>query len=155
MTETTKNIRGTRNSQEKHTRQNISRNVKHPLQTRRHRKHRLKLNPQPVEVPDTELLQLPDHLRRTYLTVVSKGECDATVVSNLTGRCRAIESSYLNQLTRMGWLNKRRISKTIHSDPSAKKSLNDPFLTHYQTTRWNQTCAKGRKDKTSYFERSV
>ena len=64
-------------------------------------------NPQPLEVADTELLQLPDHLRRSYLTVASRGECDATVVSNLTGRCRAVESNYLNQLARMGWLNKR------------------------------------------------
>jgi hypothetical protein len=71
-------------------------------------------NPQPLEVADTELLQLPDHLRRTYLTVASRGECDATVVSNLTGRCRAMESNYLNQLSRMGWLNRRRISKAIH-----------------------------------------
>ncbi len=76
-----------------------------------------KWNPQPVEVTDTELLQLPDHLRRTYLTVASRGECDATVVSNLTGRCRAVESNYLNQLSRMGWLNRRRISKAIHFRP--------------------------------------
>jgi hypothetical protein len=45
--------------------------------------------------------------------VATKGECDATIASNLTGRCRAIESNYLNQLARMGWLNKRRVSKTI------------------------------------------
>ena len=70
-------------------------------------------NPQPLEVSDTELLSLPDHLRRTYMIVADKGECDATVVSNLTGRCRAVESNYLNQLSRMGWLNKRRISKTV------------------------------------------
>jgi hypothetical protein len=70
-------------------------------------------NPQPLEVSDSELLSLPDHLRRTYITVADRGECDATVVSNLTGRCRAVESNYLNQLARMGWLNKRRISKTI------------------------------------------
>jgi hypothetical protein len=76
-----------------------------------------KWNPQPVDVPDTELLQLPDHLRRTYLTVASKGECNATVVSNLTGRCRAVESNYLNQLARMGWLNRRRVSKAIHFRP--------------------------------------
>ena len=73
--------------------------------------------PLPMDIPDTELLELPDHLRRTYLTVASKGECDAMVVSNLTGRCRAIESSYLNQLSRLGWLNKRRISKTQHFRP--------------------------------------
>jgi hypothetical protein len=75
-------------------------------------------NPKPVEFTDVELtdsklLLLPDHLRKTYVIVASKGECDATVASNLTGRCRAIESNYLNQLSRMGWLNKRRVSKTI------------------------------------------
>ena len=70
-------------------------------------------NPQPLEVSDTELLSLPDHLRRTYMIVADRGECDATVVSNLTGRCRAVESNYLNQLARMGWLNKRRFSKTM------------------------------------------
>jgi DNA-binding IclR family transcriptional regulator len=57
---------------------------------------------------------LPDNLRKTYLVVASKGECSATEVSNLTGRSRAIESSYLNQLTRMGWLTKRRNSKTLY-----------------------------------------
>jgi hypothetical protein len=71
-------------------------------------------SPQPLEVSDTELLSLPDHLRRSYLIVADRGECDATAVSNLTGRCRAVESNYLNQLSRMGWLNKRRISKTMH-----------------------------------------
>ena len=34
--------------------------------------------------------------------------------SNLTGRCGAIESNYLNQLSRMRRLNKRRVSKTVH-----------------------------------------
>jgi len=69
--------------------------------------------PQPVDVPESELIALPDHLRKTYVVVSSKGECSAVQVSNLTGRCRAIESNYLNQLSRMGWLNKRRISKTV------------------------------------------
>ena len=78
-------------------------------------------NPQPLEVSDIELLQLPDHLRRTYLTVVSKGECETKVVSNLTGRSRAAESNYLNQLARMGWLNKRRISKTLYFRPVSQR----------------------------------
>ena len=34
---------------------------------------------------------------------------------------RAIESNYLNQLSRMGWLNKRRISRTIHFRPASEK----------------------------------
>jgi hypothetical protein len=93
-------------------------------------------NPQPLEVPDTEVLQLPDHLRRTYLTVTSRGECEATVVSSLTGRCRAVESNYLNQLTRMGWLNKRRISKTINFRPVSEETpvKTSIFQSKYQKT---------------------
>ncbi len=59
-------------------------------------------------------MSLPDHLRKTYMAVVSRGECSATTVSTVTGRGRAIESNYLNQLSRMCWLRKRRISKTTH-----------------------------------------
>ena len=70
-------------------------------------------NPRPLEISESELFSLPDHLRKTYLTVLSRGECNATEVSNLTGRCRAMESNYLNQLTRMGWLTKRRDAKTL------------------------------------------
>jgi ArsR family transcriptional regulator, lead/cadmium/zinc/bismuth-responsive transcriptional repressor len=77
-------------------------------------------NPQPMQVPESLLITLPDHLRRTYVVVASKGECDAAQVSNNTGRCRAIESNYLNQLLRMGWLNKRRISKVVHFRPVSK-----------------------------------
>ena len=71
------------------------------------------LNPPPIQIAESKLISLPDHLRRTFVVVASEGECDAVVVSNSTGRCRAIESNYLNQLLRMGWLNKRRISKTV------------------------------------------
>ena len=71
-------------------------------------------NPQPLEISESKLLSLPDNLRKTYMTVASKGECSATQVSNLTGRSRAIESSYLNQLARMGWLTRHRDSKRIH-----------------------------------------
>jgi len=70
--------------------------------------------PQPLNIPESELFSLPDNLRKTYLVVASKGECSATKVSNLTGRSRAIESSYLNQLVRMGWLTKHRNSKTLN-----------------------------------------
>ena len=71
-----------------------------------------KWNPRPLDIPESDLLSLPDHLRKTYITVMSRGECSATQVANLTGRCRAMESNYLNQLTRMGWLSKDRDSKT-------------------------------------------
>jgi hypothetical protein len=68
---------------------------------------------EPVHIPESELLSLPDNLRKTYLIAASEGECNATQASILTGRSRAIESSYLNQLVRMGWLAKYRNSRTL------------------------------------------
>ena len=79
--------------------------------------------PQPMDLPESELIALPDHLRKSFVIVSSKGECSAVQVSNLTGRCRAIESNYLNQLSRMGWLDKRRISKTVHFRPMSQKEV--------------------------------
>ena len=70
--------------------------------------------PSPLKISSSELFLLPDHLRKTYMTVASKGESSSIGVSDLTGRCRAVESSHLNQLVRMGWLKKRRDSKTIY-----------------------------------------
>ena len=71
-------------------------------------------SPSPVEIPEADLFSLSDHLRKTYMTVASTGECDAIEVSTKTGRCRALESNYLNQLCRMGWLNKRKVSKSTY-----------------------------------------
>ena len=73
--------------------------------------------PEPLAVPDSALFSLPDHLRKTYLVVASKGQCNATEVSNLTGRSRAVESTYMNQLVRMKWLTKCRNSKTLNFSP--------------------------------------
>jgi trehalose-phosphatase len=79
--------------------------------------------PQPLDVNETGLLSLPDHLRRTCLTAISLGECNAIQVSTQTGRSRAIESSYLNQLTQTGWLTKRRDSKNVFFIPVSRKML--------------------------------
>jgi trehalose-phosphatase len=76
-------------------------------------------NPRPLKIPESELFSLPDNLRKTYMIVASKGESTATEVSNLTGRCRSIESNYLNQLVRIGWLTRRRNSKSICFRPAS------------------------------------
>jgi DNA-binding MarR family transcriptional regulator len=83
--------------------------------------------PQPISIPESRLLSLPDNLRKTYLVVASLGECTATEVANLTGRSRAIESSYLNQLVRMGWLAKRRNSKTLNFRVLASEIRTQPL----------------------------
>lgn len=81
------------------------------------------LKPSPCEISESDLLLLPDHLRKTYIAVASKGECSATEVSDVTGRCRAMESAYLNQLTRMCLLTKHRDSKTTRFCLISKKGL--------------------------------
>jgi hypothetical protein len=83
---------------------------------------------EPIKVEDNKLIDLPDHLRKTYLAVAFKGECDAAKVANLTGRCRAIESNYLNQLSRMGWLNRRRIAKTVHFRTKTTNNVRKDYL---------------------------
>jgi trehalose-6-phosphatase len=59
------------------------------------------------------------------MTVASKGEPTATEVSCLTGRCRSIESNYLNQLVRIGWLTRRRNSKNVFFRLASGKTVKE------------------------------
>jgi len=59
------------------------------------------------------LLSLPDHLRKTATVLCSLGEATAEKVAERTGRARAVESSYLNQLVRMGYLKKERRGRRV------------------------------------------
>lgn len=54
------------------------------------------------------LLSLPDHLRKTMLIMQIHPYGTAEEVARETKRARAVESSYLNQLTLMGLLEKER-----------------------------------------------
>ena len=54
------------------------------------------------------LLSMPDHLRKTAMTVCRCGRATAEEISQQTTRARAVESAYLNQLTIMGYLKKER-----------------------------------------------
>lgn len=68
------------------------------------------------EIPDNlpealdvmTLLSLPDHLRKTAVTLCKLGEATADEVSEQTKRARAVESGYLNQLVVMGYMKKER-----------------------------------------------
>jgi predicted transcriptional regulator len=70
-----------------------------------------KVNPSP-EIPDVldvmTLLSLPDHLRKTAITICKLEQATAEEVAEQTRRARAVESSYLNQLVLMGYLKKER-----------------------------------------------
>lgn len=54
------------------------------------------------------LLSMPDHLRKTAMTVCRLGRATADETAEQTHRARAVESAYLNQLVIMGYLKKER-----------------------------------------------
>ena len=54
------------------------------------------------------LLSMPDHLRKTAMTICRCGRATAEEVAEQTSRARAVESAYLNQLVIMGYLRKER-----------------------------------------------
>ena len=60
------------------------------------------------------LLSLPDHLRKTALTICKLGQATAEKVASETGRVRAAESDCLNQLVTMGHLRKKRIGRDVY-----------------------------------------
>lgn len=59
------------------------------------------------------LLSLPDHLRKTATVTGSLGKATADEISERTERARAVESGYLNQLVRMGYLKKERDGRMV------------------------------------------
>ena len=60
---------------------------------------------------DESLLNLPDNLRKTYIALLKRNNSSATDISTLTGRQRSVESTYLNQLQRMGYVSSKRNGK--------------------------------------------
>jgi predicted transcriptional regulator len=66
-----------------------------------------------TSVPDGSLdvmtlLNMPDHLRKTAITICRNGRATAEEIAEQTSRARAVESSYLNQLVTMGYIKKMR-----------------------------------------------
>ena len=54
------------------------------------------------------LLSLPDHLRKTAVTLCKLDQATADEIAGQTRRARAVESGYLNQLVLMGYVKKER-----------------------------------------------
>ncbi len=63
------------------------------------------------------LLALPNHLRKTIFVLAKIGMGTAEDVAKHTGRARAIESSYLNQLTLQGRVEKSRDGRKAFFKP--------------------------------------
>jgi predicted HTH transcriptional regulator len=60
------------------------------------------------------LLSLEDHLRKTAMVVSESGSVTAKEVAEKTGRTRAAESDYLNQLVKRRYLTKKRKGRTVY-----------------------------------------
>ena len=70
------------------------------------RKDMQPLSDAPLDV--MTLLSMPDHLRKTAMTICRCGRATAEEIALQTTRARAVESAYLNQLVIMGHLKKER-----------------------------------------------
>lgn len=72
------------------------------------------------------LLSLPDHLRKTAVTLCKLGQATAEEIAEQTKRARAVESGYLNQLVLMGYLKKERRGRKayfyVEKEASGEKS---------------------------------
>jgi len=71
-----------------------------------------KLPPEGIDV--LTLLELPDHLRRTVMALGKISKATAEDVSKVTGRRRAVESAYLNQLAVMGYVKRVREGRKVY-----------------------------------------
>jgi hypothetical protein len=90
-------------------------------------------------VPGT-FLSLPKHLRRSMQAMTLSGEATAEQISDRTGRSRAAESDYLNQLVDRSFLKKTRRGReivfqvfslhTICPMCSSRVSLNTKYCNH-------------------------
>jgi predicted transcriptional regulator len=67
-----------------------------------------------LPIDSETLMNMPDHLRKTALTLCNLGEATAEDVSNRTGRARAVESDYLNQLVNLGHVKKKRKGRKVY-----------------------------------------
>lgn len=80
-----------------------------------HPPERVKVNEKKNEPLDVmALLSIPDHLRKSAMALIKMGEAMASDVAEETGRSRAIESAYLNQLVRMGYLKGGRKGRRVY-----------------------------------------
>lgn len=70
------------------------------------------------------LLSFPDHLRKSAMTIMKLGKAMAKDVAKETGRARAIESAYLNQLTRMGYVKKVREGRRVFFSVQGNNQVN-------------------------------
>jgi predicted transcriptional regulator len=78
------------------------------IELQKHGRRDIQTIPPEAPLDVMTLLSMPDHLRKTAMTVCRLGRATADEVAQQTRRARAVESAYLNQLVIMGYLKKER-----------------------------------------------
>ncbi len=82
----------------------------------------LKMSPLDLSQVNVYLLKLPDTLRHSMVAMIKLKEATTSSVAEETNRSRSVESIHLNQLERMGYLEKyRKRRKIFFRVPSAPK----------------------------------
>ena len=61
-----------------------------------------------------DMLALSDSLQKTMIAIQELDEATTNEVAEKTGRSRSVETIYLNQLTRLGYVNKERRGRKIY-----------------------------------------
>jgi predicted HTH transcriptional regulator len=78
------------------------------IELQKHGRKEFQTIPSEASLDVMTLLSMPDHLRKTAMTVCRLGRATAEEIAQQTRRARAVESAYLNQLVIMGYLKKER-----------------------------------------------
>lgn len=78
------------------------------IELQKHERKEFQTLPSEAPLDVMTLLSMPDHLRKTAMTVCRLGRATAEEIAQQTHRARAVESAYLNQLVIMGYLKKER-----------------------------------------------
>jgi predicted transcriptional regulator len=78
------------------------------IELQKHERKEFQTLPSEAPLDVMTLLSMPDHLRKTAMTVCRLGRATAEEIAQQTRRARAVESAYLNQLVIMGYLKKER-----------------------------------------------
>lgn len=84
------------------------------IELQKHDKKDLQLPIPDAPLDVMTLLSMPDHLRKTAMTLCRMGRATAEDISEQTKRARAVESAYLNQLVIMGHLKKERVGRKAY-----------------------------------------
>ena len=76
---------------------------------------------QTQDIQTSVLLEIPDHMRKSLITLMEKREATAEEISDETERSRSLESAYLNSLTNWGYVKKNRKGQLVYYYPNFER----------------------------------